>query len=128
MIRPLPLKPFGRCPRAALPGRFDVLAKLARDQKMPMPLRAEAIVGLADDAVKRRWLLFDFAVGDQPVLSAEAMRSLRGNILTEQESLRICATKIGELKDRIHRVATEPATDLDGLAWPARGTRRPCGR
>ena len=33
------------------PKRFDVLAKLAEDSHASVPLRAEAIAGLADDAV-----------------------------------------------------------------------------
>ena len=40
--------------QSSLPGRFDVLARLAADGKASLSMRAEAIVGLADDAAHQR--------------------------------------------------------------------------
>jgi putative membrane-bound dehydrogenase-like protein len=76
--------------------RFDVLAKLAENRKASLSLRAEAILGLADDAVKRRGLLVATAKDGQPVLRREALRSLRGVTLTEQENGAIRASSRGD--------------------------------
>ena len=38
--------------QSPLPARFAVLSKLATDRNASVPLRAEAIVGLADDATE----------------------------------------------------------------------------
>jgi putative membrane-bound dehydrogenase-like protein len=71
--------------QSSLPGRFDVLAALALDQRAGATLRAEAIAGLADDASRQRDRLLQLAVSPQPVLRHEALRSLRGVALGEGE-------------------------------------------
>jgi putative membrane-bound dehydrogenase-like protein len=67
------------------PARFDILAGLADDTKAPLAQRAEAIAGLADDALHRRNSLVALAMGEQPSLRREALRSLRGIALKESE-------------------------------------------
>jgi hypothetical protein len=59
------------------PARFAVLAKVAGDAKYPSDLRAEAIVGLADDAPAEAELLLKLAGGEDAALRSEALRSLR---------------------------------------------------
>jgi putative heme-binding domain-containing protein len=71
--------------QSPLPGRFEILAKLALDQSASMPLRAEAIAGLADDAARQRDRLLALAARSQPALRREAIRGLRGITLTENE-------------------------------------------
>ena len=64
--------------QTALPSRFGMLAKLADDRDAAIPLRAEAIAGLADDAIHQRDRLLGFASSQQPALRHEALRGLRG--------------------------------------------------
>ncbi len=71
--------------QGVLPGRFELLAKLAEDRSASVRLRAEAIVGLADDANRQRDRLLALASDEQPALRREALRGLRGIALTEQE-------------------------------------------
>jgi len=71
--------------QAPFPGRFELLAKLAGDRSAPAPLRAEAIVGLADDATRQRDRLLALAKDEQPIVRHEALRGLRGLALTERE-------------------------------------------
>jgi putative heme-binding domain-containing protein len=75
--------------QGSLAGRFKLLAKLADDRGGRKSLRAEAIVGLADDAPRQRDRLLALATDKQPVLRREALRSLRGVELSEQERLMI---------------------------------------
>jgi len=72
-----------------LPGRFALLAKLADDRGAAAPLRAEAIAGLADDAIRQRDRLLALAADEQPVVRREALRGLRGTALTEGERSRL---------------------------------------
>ena len=71
-----------QCP---LPGRFEVLARLAADQSASLSLRAEAITGLSDDATRQRGRMLALAASNQPLLRREALRGLRGIALTEHE-------------------------------------------
>jgi len=73
------------------PGRFALLAIVAGDREEPTALRAEAVVGLADDAGARRGLLLGLAEGGDRVLRHEALRSLRGLPLTPAENDRAAA-------------------------------------
>jgi putative membrane-bound dehydrogenase-like protein len=68
------------------PARFAILSKLATDGNASLPLRTEAIVGLADDATSQRTTLLTLATGEQGELRREALRGLRGIPLTEQEN------------------------------------------
>ena len=65
--------------------RFDLLGKIADDPRSPLPLRAWAVVGLADDAAAQRQRLLALARCTQPRLRHEAIRSLRGISLTGPE-------------------------------------------
>jgi putative membrane-bound dehydrogenase-like protein len=71
---------------STLPTRFEGLARRAVDAMEPLPLRAEAVVGLAPDAERRKALLLDLAAGDNSILRHEALRSLRGVKLTASEN------------------------------------------
>ena len=77
------VRTLSQCPS---PGRFAVLSKLATDRNASLPLRAEATLGLADDAASQRNTLLALATGDQAELRREALRGLRGIPLTEQEN------------------------------------------
>jgi putative membrane-bound dehydrogenase-like protein len=59
--------------QSSSPARFAVLSKLALDRNASPALRAEAIVGLADDAVNQRETLLTLASGEQ----AELRRDFR---------------------------------------------------
>ncbi len=59
------------------PARFTVLSKVAMDRGAEIPLRAEAIVGLADDGINHRQALLLLAMGQPPELRREALRGLR---------------------------------------------------
>ena len=65
--------------------RFDILARLAEDSRARTAIRAEAVAGLADDAVSRRELLLALASGKDPALRDDALRSLRGVSLTSEQ-------------------------------------------
>ncbi len=65
--------------------RFELLGKIADDSRASLPLRAWAVVGLADDATAQRKRLLAVAQGSQPQLKHEAIRSLRGLSLTAPE-------------------------------------------
>jgi putative heme-binding domain-containing protein len=74
---------------SSLPQRFDILGDIADDRRSPVPLRAQAIVGLADDATNQRDRLIALAECGPPVLRREAIRSLRGVALSEGERKRL---------------------------------------
>ncbi|HZL36088.1 MAG TPA: PVC-type heme-binding CxxCH protein [Tepidisphaeraceae bacterium] len=62
------------------PNRFGLLAQVAQDGKQAIPIRAEAVVGLANDAAGQADLLVRLAQGNEPALRAEALRSLRAAV------------------------------------------------
>lgn len=110
--------------------RFAVLSKLATDRSASLPLRVEAIVGLADDATSQRKTLLTLATSEQAEVRREAIRDLRGIPLTEQEHSALRAASRGdvaslELVDSLvstgdagvttHGPGRPPAGDLD--AW-----------
>ncbi len=78
------------------PKRFDVLTKLAEDSHASVALRAEAIAGLADDAVAKRDRLLALASSEQSALRNEALRSLRGVSLTDVERSKLEASCQGD--------------------------------
>jgi len=78
------------------PKRLDVLAELAEDPRASVPLRAEAIAGLADDAVAKRDRLLALASGEQAALRNEALRSLRGVALTDDQRSKLEASCQGD--------------------------------
>jgi putative heme-binding domain-containing protein len=115
--------------------RFDILAKLAEDPHASAAIRAEAIAGLADDALAQRKRLLALASDAQPALRNEALRSLRGVSLTEDQRSKLstsCGGDAGALElvdflknsgDSAHSRGPQnqtPAADID--AWLARLT------
>ena len=121
---------------STLPGRFEQLAKLAANPKTPVFLRAEAVVGLADDASKQRELLVNLAGSGSNLVRHEALRGLRGITLNASELSHI--TKAGEgdpetaelvalLKGPKANLTTEPLTTwltrLEGQGQPSTGER-----
>ena len=86
--RPSRIEAVRTLSQSPLPGRFAILAQAGRRPRARrVPLRAEAIAGLADDAANQRETLLTLATGEQPVLRREALRDLRGISLTEQRAL-----------------------------------------
>ena len=59
--------------QSSIPGRFALLSKLALDRNAALPLRADAIAGLADDAVNQRQTLLALATDERPALRREAL-------------------------------------------------------
>jgi putative membrane-bound dehydrogenase-like protein len=82
--------------QSVLPRRFELLAKLADDQSASEPLRAEAVVGLADDAARQRDRLLALASNQPPILRREALRGLRRIALTQDELTRLRASSEGD--------------------------------
>jgi putative membrane-bound dehydrogenase-like protein len=110
--------------QSPLPGRFAVLARWAEDKNAPVPLRAEAIVGLADDASHQRDRLLALARSGQPVLRREAVRSLRGTSLTEHEQSLLGTTNPDdELSPELPGGLDAWLARLEGPADPAAGER-----
>jgi hypothetical protein len=85
------------------PKRFDLLAEVATDSKRDVGVRAEAILGLADDATARVDTLLHLAGDSNSALRQEALRSLRtiAPMLTEAQ------------KNELSRVAKEHSQDAD---------------
>jgi putative heme-binding domain-containing protein len=91
-----------------LAGRFEILASLAEDHSAPSALRAEAVAGLADDAVHRRAQLLTLATGKDGIVRREALRTLRDVALTAGEISALRGTVAAdraslELVDRLSR-------------------------
>jgi putative membrane-bound dehydrogenase-like protein len=103
-------------------GRFAVLSKLAVDRNASLPLRAEAIAGLADDATSQRAALLALATGEQAELRREALRDLRGIPLTEQEKSALRASSRGDAAS-LELVDSLAATGDAGVS--SRGPERP---
>ncbi|MBI2825640.1 MAG: c-type cytochrome [Planctomycetia bacterium] len=107
------------------PESAGILARIAEDARTPVPLRAEAIVGLVPDAPQRRSLLLDLATGEEPALRDEALRSLRGAELADDEKERLKATVAVAPDPRLvaRLLDVRPAGDLpdraDRDAWLA---------
>ncbi|HEY1603345.1 MAG TPA: PVC-type heme-binding CxxCH protein [Pirellulales bacterium] len=60
------------------PLAVDQVEQIAVDERAAIGLRAEAIVGVANDTSERRALLLNLATGNVATLGQEALRSLRG--------------------------------------------------
>ncbi len=89
--------------------RFTVLADVALNEKLPVELRAESIVGLAE-AEGQRGLLVKLAGGDDATLRAEALRSLRGTKPNDAEkaALEKLATKDSLTAELVNRILAPP--------------------
>jgi putative membrane-bound dehydrogenase-like protein len=83
--------------QSSMPARSAFLSKLATDRDVVLPLRAEAIAGLADDAGNQRQTLLTLATGQHAELRREALRDLRGISLTEQEYAALRAASRGDV-------------------------------
>ncbi|HZK82950.1 MAG TPA: PVC-type heme-binding CxxCH protein [Humisphaera sp.] len=104
------------------PARFALLAQTASDAKVDSGVRAEAVLGLSDDATAHVALLLKFAADPDAVIRHEALRSLRpaGSSLTapQKETLAHIAEKYPadqQLVDRVNAkvVQNRPAeTDI----------------
>jgi putative membrane-bound dehydrogenase-like protein len=123
--------------------RFALLAKIASDSSEPESIRAEAIDGLADDAGRQHDRLLTLVTEGPPTLRAEALRSLRGTSLDQEDLVRLVLASHGdtatsELLDRLGagavakpsagRAQVPPSADewlprLEGPADPAAGER-----
>ena len=92
----------------ATPARFALLAQIAADLKVDPSIRAEAIVGLADDAAAQFDLLLKLTDDDNASLRHEALRSLRplATKLTHPQRTQI-----------LHRVDRHPADAPLIAAW-----------
>jgi putative membrane-bound dehydrogenase-like protein len=69
--------------------RFAILAGIASDPASSEAVRAEAVAGLADDAVRQRDRLLTLAAEAPAVLRREALRSLRGTSLAANDLARL---------------------------------------
>ena len=106
-------------------GRAAILAQVANNVDYPTNLRAEAIAGLSGEEPASRELLLRLALGSDPSLRSEALRSLRGAMLSEAEEralLRVGKTSDAPTAELVERVltpgaaATRPAAD-DLAGW-----------
>jgi putative membrane-bound dehydrogenase-like protein len=99
--------------QSPISGRFDVLAKLAEDDHALISLRAEAVTGLADDAIRQRERLLRLATSPRPTLRHEALRDLRGVALSGRE--------LADLRDANHddKAATQLIQLLSAAGQPA---------
>jgi putative membrane-bound dehydrogenase-like protein len=79
--RPLRLEAARTLATQSNPKRFELLAKVARDDLHSDDVRAEAIVGLSAAATENRELLVKLAEDKRDVLAREAKRALRLNKL-----------------------------------------------
>ncbi len=77
-------------------GRFEILARLADDRLASLAIRAEAIAGLAEDAAGNLERLLALASGSTPVLRHEALRSLRGVALGDDQRSRLRTASKGD--------------------------------
>ena len=71
--------------QSLLPDRFELLANLAFDEKSYESIRAEALVGLADNASHQSAPLRLLAASKTPMLKQEALRTLRGAALSAKD-------------------------------------------
>ena len=76
--------------------RFAMLGEIADDPRESLPLRAWAVVGLADDAVAQRKRLLALSESGQPQLRREAIRSSRGISLTGPERTAMAEASRGD--------------------------------
>ncbi|HEY4312541.1 MAG TPA: PVC-type heme-binding CxxCH protein [Pirellulales bacterium] len=106
------------------PEAISQIERIAADEKIPVALRAEAIVGIIADTPEHRKMLVDWTTQADPTLRHEALRSLRGAELPPAERERLAAWSAKESdRELIGRLLGEPPaprparTDLAG--WRA---------
>jgi hypothetical protein len=90
--------------------RGALLCEVASSADYPVDLRAEAIVGLAPDDPAARKLLVALAVGGEPALRDEALRSLRGAKLDHGERDALARVSKGDenVAQLVERVLAPP--------------------
>jgi putative membrane-bound dehydrogenase-like protein len=97
------------------PARFAALAAVVSDGKYETSVRAEAILGLSDDAANHVDQLLQFATGPDATLRHEALRSLRPLIATltapQKEQLADVARKYPEDTDMVQRLIGQPPSE-----------------
>lgn len=99
-----------------LKDRYEQLSRVAADDRQPVPIRAEAVVGLAQDAEARKGLLLSLTEGADDTLRHEALRSLRGVKLSADEVERAA---------RLGRQDAETAALLAFMDGPKASTKSP---
>jgi hypothetical protein len=107
------------------PARFAVLAQTAGDVKREVGVRAEAIIGLSDDAAANADLLLQLACSSETALSEEAMRSLKPLTTklnkSQQDQLEPVAKRSAADADLVHRLLGQPPAErppeTDTAAW-----------
>lgn len=92
------------------PKRHALLLKMVHDTTRAVQLRAEALVGLSDQAEHHRDYLIELAEKSGAILSAEAVRALVGTTLDkiQRERLTNVARKKPELADLAARSVGQP--------------------
>lgn len=98
------------------PGR---LAKIARDPKLPLDLRAEAIAGLVTPAATEPALLVPLLSDPEPALQRQAARGLRGVTLPASARQNLAP----EVAAVLSLDGSTAAAPLDGPGDPAEGAR-----
>ena len=114
--------------------RFKVLTQIAEEEKAPVEQRAAAIAGLAGGPQETLEVLLKQAAGEDPVLREEALRSLVGAPLTNEQREKLKSA--GEASRAVRRllagsVGERPGVDdlsrwktiLEGESDPAAGER-----
>jgi putative membrane-bound dehydrogenase-like protein len=77
-------------------GRTLLLSDLVKDQTQPERLRAEALLGLSGEEPAQRALLIEQAKQGTPAIRDEALRTLRGSGLTEDQKSALAAAARGD--------------------------------
>jgi putative heme-binding domain-containing protein len=80
----------------SLPGHLDLLNRLIDDTHAPADLRAEAILGLAENAATNQQRLLALAQSSEPAIRREAIRSLRGTPLADAQRAQVDAATQGD--------------------------------
>jgi putative membrane-bound dehydrogenase-like protein len=97
--------------------RTALLARLARDEREPNSLRAEAIVGLSPESAGNRAVLVALALDSEPALRHEALRSLRGAVLEPADRARLATLAQGDPESKaLLAFVVDPAS---GAPYPS---------
>jgi putative heme-binding domain-containing protein len=122
--RPLQLEAARALCEYPKPERFAVLLKTAKNSKLSDDVRAQAILGLADQSEKYRNELIHFAIGDNPILRDEALRALvQISLPTDQaEQLKDLAKRQPDCSPLVGRVLGQKINSgrppaADNRAW-----------
>jgi len=109
------------------PERFALLLKTASDSRFGDAIRAQAILGLADQSEKYRDDLVHLAMSNRSILRDEALRALVQTSLTPEQAHQLkelaeqqpsCATLVARVLGKPFTSGRPPATDM--RAWQDR--------